>query len=388
MKVLKVCINLWQNENRDKRELSVVQELGHEVEVVAKGELSGVVENVDGFQVTRLSSRPLGDAVPTALNRVTSMFTWASYIRKRDDIDVITGHDYLALTIGYLSNIGKRKKAKLVYDSHEFELGRNQHRGKLALWFVCAMERFLMKRCAFSIMVNNTIADEVQRIHGLKERPVVARNIPAYWELDQEIIAQTRKELLSQLDAPEDAFLVMYHGAIMNDRGVEQLLQAISLLDGVYAVVLGNPSTDQYMASVRQLANALDVTKKVLFHPAVPTGILRNYVGAADVGIITVLPTFKSYYYMLPNKFFENIQSLTPVIVSNFPSIGAIVDQYEIGLKVNPESPEEIAAAIDHLRHDKVLYATYKENLKQVKEDLCWEKEKLVLQDAYRRILR
>ena len=132
MKVLKICIGTWQNASRDKRELAVVQELGHEVEVIAKGECSGIVEYVDGFHVTRLSSRPLGEKAPVSLNRVLSMITWASYVRKRNDIDVISGHDYLALTIGYLSNIGKRKKAILVYDSHEFELGRNQKRSKLA----------------------------------------------------------------------------------------------------------------------------------------------------------------------------------------------------------------------------------------------------------------
>jgi len=388
MKVLKICINVWQNENRDKRELSVVRELGHEVEVIAKGELSGAIENVDGFQVTRLSSRPLGDRIPVSLNRVLSLFTWASYIRKRSDIDAISGHDYLALTIGYLSNIGKRKKAQLVYDSHEFELGRNQSRSKLAYWVVCHWERFLMKRCAFSIMVNDAIADEVQRIHKLKDRPVVARNTPAYCDLDQEKIAQTRKELLSLLDAPEDAFIMMYHGGILQNRGVEQMLTAVSQLENIYAVVLGNAQTEAYMASLHTLVDKLGISKRVLFHPAVSINVLGNYIGATNAGMSLLQPTVQNHILALPNKFFENIQCLTPVIVSDFPAIGSIVDQYEIGLKVNPASPEEIATAIDLLRHDKALYSTFKKNLKQAKEDLCWEKEKLVLQDAYRRILR
>ncbi|MBQ3146660.1 MAG: glycosyltransferase [Oscillospiraceae bacterium] len=387
MKVLKVCISTWQNENRDKRELSVIQELGHEVEVIAKGDVSGLVEDVDGFRVTRLSSRPLGNKIPASINRVLSLFTWARYIRKRKDIDAISGHDYLALTIGYLSNIFKRKKAKLVYDSHEFELGRNQKRSKPVHWFVCHWERFLMKRCAFSIMVNDAIADEVQRIHKLKNRPVVARNIPAYWELDQEKITQTRKAILSQLDAPEDAFIMMYHGGILQNRGIEQMLTAVSQLENIYAVVLGNAQTEAYMASLHALVDKLGISKRVLFHPAVSINVLGNYIGATNAGMSLLQPTVQNHILALPNKFFENIQCLTPVIVSDFPAIGSIVDQYEIGLKVNPASPEEIATAIDRLRHDKTLYASFKENLKQAKEDLCWEKEKLVLQDAYRRIL-
>lgn len=388
MKVLKICIGTWVNASRDKRELSAVQELGHEVEVIAKGERSGVVDEVDGFKVTRLSSRPLGEKMPVSLNRILSMFTWAAYVRKRTDVDVISGHDYLALTIGWMSNIGKRKKAKLVYDSHEFELGRNQKRGKIAYWFVCHWERFLMKRCEFSIMVNDVIADEVQRIHRLKERPIVVRNIPNHWELDQEKIAQTRRELLSALGCAEDTFLMMYHGGVTNDRGIEQMLKAVSQLQGVYAVVLGNAATEKYMDSLRALVDAIGISEKVLFHPAVPAEILRNYAGAADAGMSLLQPTVQNHILALPNKFFENIQSLTPVIVSDFPAIGAIVDQYQIGIKVDPENPKEIAAAICRMRDDQEFYAACKRNLRHAKEDLCWEKEKSVLQAAYRKVLQ
>ena len=243
-----------------------------------------------------------------------------------------------------------------------------------------------MKRCVFSIMVNDTIADEVQRIHRLKERPVVVRNIPPYWDLDVQKIRATRTELLKQLRLPNETFLVMYHGGIMNDRGIENMLKAVAKLPKTAAVILGN-GQKKYVESLRNLCEQLEVEDRVLFHPAVPLEQLSNYVGAADVGIITVLPTFKSYYYMLPNKFFENIQSLTPVIVSDFPTIGSLVDQYGIGLRVNPESVDEIVAAIERMQTEKKFYMDCKEHLKRAKEELCWEKEKVVLKEAYSRIL-
>ena len=90
---------------------------------------------------------------------------------------------------------------------------------------------------------------------------------------------------------------------------------------------------------------------------------------------------------MLPNKFFENIQSLTPVIVSNFPEVSKIVDEYNIGIKVDPNSIAEIIEAIEKMRYDKILYATFKSNLKKAKEELCWEKEKKVLEQAYEKLV-
>lgn len=388
MKVLKICIGTWVNASRDKRELSVVQELGHEVEVIAKGDVSGQIDMVDGFKVTRLSSRPLGENVPVTLNRMLSMFTWAAYIRKRNDIDVISGHDYLALTIGWMSNVGKRKKAKLVYDSHEFELGRNTKRSKLAYWTVCHWERFLMKRCAFSIMVNDVIADEVQRIHKLKERPIVVRSTPPYWELDEKSIQETRKMLCAKMGVPENNFLLMYHGQVTNDRGIEQLFQVLSHVSNCACVILGNADSEQYVKSLYELATSLGIADRVLFHPAVSMQVLRNYVGAADVGTIVAPSNFKSYYYSLPNKFFENIQSETPVVVSDFPEMGRIIDMYQIGLKIDPDNLQEIAGAICRMRDDKAFYQSCKENIKKAKTDLCWENEKKALQEAYRRIFK
>lgn len=389
MKVAKVCVNTWEYESRDVKELSICRELGAEVEVFAKGKITGTREMCHGFSVTRLSSRPLGNRIPNSINRLVSVFTWASFLRKRKDIDVISGHDYIALFIAWFSNVGKRHKAKLVYDSHEFELGRSGNRSAIATWFVCRLERFLMKRCAFSIMVNDEIADAVQQIHHLKQHPVVVRNVPPYWELDDAHTAQVRKEFLSSLGLSEPAFLVLYHGGIMEDRGIEQLIETIPLLPkDVALVVLGNSLSEDYLEHLRVCCRSQGVEERVLFHSAVSYNELCHYVSAADVGVVTVLGTCQSYYFMLPNKFFENIQCLNPVIVSDFPVVGHIVDQYDIGLKVDPTDPKAIAAAILRMRDDKAFYAQCKEHLKQAKEDLCWEKEQETLKQAYRELLQ
>ncbi|MBS4025867.1 MAG: group 1 glycosyl transferase, partial [Clostridia bacterium] len=94
------------------------------------------------------------------------------------------------------------------------------------------------------------------------------------------------------------------------------------------------------------------------------------------------------YYYMLPNKFFENIQSLTPIIGSDFPEIRRIIKGYNIGLCVNPERIDEIANAIEEMRKNREMYSWFKRNLKYAKDELCWENERNVLEEAYGKILR
>lgn len=390
MNVLKICVGTWQNASHDKRELAVCRELGAQVQVIAKGDITGQQEIVDGFPVTRLSARPLGNRFPVAVNRIAAIFSWASYIRNMKDVDVISGHDLSGLGIGWLSNFFKRKKAQLVYDSHEFELGRNAvtARSKLSHWVICYVERFMMKRCSFSIMVNDSIADEVQRIHKLKTRPVVARNAAYYWPLCPEKIQDMRIQLQQYFPVHAAAFIIMYHGKVGINRGIEQMLRSAAELADVSCIILGSSESQQYIDTLKQLATELGMADRVLFHPAVPLEQLPEYVAAVDVGMINILATAKSYYYMLPNKFYENIQALTPVIVSDFPEVGKIVDKYGIGLKVNPEDIGDITQAIVKMKNDKPFYEKCKKNLLIAKENLCWEKEKEMLKEAYRQILQ
>ena len=289
MKIVKICGDVWKNASRDKRELSVYREMGAEVSVVAKGwgrdRLRG--DMIDGYRVLRCTTRPLGEMVPNMLNRLASLLTWASAVRTLH-ADAITGENLTGTFIGWLSNLGVASKAALIYDSHEFEIGRSGERSRAAKWLVTHLERFLMKRCAFSIMVNDSIADEVQRIHRLKQRPVVVRNIPPLWMRDDAACAQVRREFCAALHMQEDTFLVMYHGGVMPNRGVENMLRAVALTPGVAGVVLGNGDAD-YVASLKKLAGELGVGERILFHPAVPVEILKDYVGAADCGLVMMI---------------------------------------------------------------------------------------------------
>lgn len=184
--LLKIVISKFDNENHDKRELSVVHGMGHRIIVIAKGE-SNKNGAIDGFEVHCRTTHPLGRAKWLVLiNRVASVITWAVYARKLKP-DCISCHDITALFIGWLSTwfTPTNRCPQLVYDSHEFEIGRNADgkRSKIAKWVILKMEKFLIGKSVFTIMVNGSIADEVQKMYSLKARPVVVRNIANYWNI-------------------------------------------------------------------------------------------------------------------------------------------------------------------------------------------------------------
>ena len=379
MKVLKICTGTWENASRDQRELGVCRELGAETVVLAKGnaEDKGREETVNGFGVFRYTTRPYNH-IPVAVNRILSIFQWAKYASTLN-ADIISGHDIGGWTIGWLSRFftGK-KKPKLVYDSHEFELGRNTERNKLQTFAVKTWERKVIRKSVFTIVVNDSIADELVKIYKLKKRPVVVRNIPDRWNINPAVCEETRKVLCKEFR--EEGYILIYHGAICKNRGIEELLQAVEQATGVNLLLLGNPESSVYLEHLKeQYINRLE--GRVIIRPAVPHNCLWEYIGAADLCIAPIIPKCRSYYFALPNKLFEAIQAETPLLVSDLPEMKRIVKEYGIGETVNPEDISQFAQAIMMMKSESS--DKYKEGLKKAKEELSWEKEKTVLKKAY-----
>lgn len=386
-RLLKICCSEWKNESRDKRELSLCKELGMDVVVLAKKQLySKNHEIVAGFNVVRLSTRPFGNILPNFLNRFISLIKWANYAR-RFNADIISGHDIEGLAIAYLSNVFKKNKAKLVYDSHEFELGNQRNTGKNFRSFIMKLlEGFLMRKCSFSIMVSDGIAQEVKKIHNFNGKIVVVRNIPEKWILNQKEINNKRNEICNKIGIDTNAFLIMYHGAFFPYRGIENMLKAMQQIKGIGCILLGD-GDKKYIEQISLLCNKLSITERVLICKSVDISELYLYVSAVNVSLIIVEPVTKSFYYSLPNKLFENIQSLTPLIVSNFSEMKKLVNNYNIGLTVDPMNINEIVNAIQILMNDIDFYEKIKKNLILAKEELCWENEKNILLEAYRELL-
>lgn len=382
MLYLKLVLNEFKNGNRDNRELSVAKTLGYMVQVVAITKEPRDFEEVyDGYSVYRVTTRRLGQATWLHIpNRFISFF---GMVMKaiQFDADIISGHDWIALLAGYLANIAKRHPAKLIYDSHEFELYRHAPgRTGIQRKLIKFVEGFLIRRVDLALMVGDKIADGVQEIYQLKTRPTVVRNIPQYWYLDPEKAAVIRRRFIENIGLPDTGFLLMYHGGIVLGRGIEYAIRALPFLpDDIGLVIMGAGMIGDF----RGLAQKQGVAHRVYFHPAVSVAELKDYIRAVDVELVLIQGKYCiSYEYSLPNKFFESIQACVPMICANLPEMGKIVRQYDIGLLVDEDDEKSVAEAVMKLRNDKTLYSRLKANMVKAKEDLCWEKESLELKAA------
>ena len=372
----------YRIEARSQREIEVVKDLigADNIAVVELGDKESKA-SLNGIVIYTYPLKFSGGVFA----RLPKFLKLAMNIR-RIRAEIISCYDISALMIAYISSLFLYKKPKLVYDAHEFEFGRNSERSKLTAFCAVMAERFLIKRCAFSIMVNDTIADAVQKLHKLKVRPLVVRSMQNYIEVDETIVRQQRKRYNTLFHFKDDDFIVLYHGVIMNGRGIENIIKAIADTKGVKCIILGF-GDDTYIRELKKMVAVNRLEEVVVFHDAVPQDELWTYVGAVDVGIVMIDNICLSYYYSLPNKFFQNVQAHTPVIGSDFPEIKRMIEKYNIGVVCKADSPEALGEAIMRLKNDKDLYNSFKRNLKIASKELCWGNEKNKLIEKYKEIL-
>lgn len=383
-KFLKITIKKFENDSRDLRELQIAKNLGAEVIIMSKGNISNIKSLIEGFIVYTYSTKLLRDnRLFLHFNKFISIFRWSYYARKHKP-DIISAHNIIPLLIGWLSNFCRIKKAILIYDSHEFELGTfsNTQKSRVYLFFLEKLEKFLIRKCALTIMVNDSIASEVFRIHKLKIKPLVVRNLANYWHIDKSEVNRIRTYYKQLLCIGDDTLMALYHGALNEVKGIENFIKALAITPQTVGILIGQGS-DTYIRKLNNLIKDYKIDSKVLLLDAVPYKELYKYVAASDVGIIVPKPISQNHMYALPNKFFENIQALNPIICSNLPEMKKIISEFNIGLLCDPENIKSISNAMIEMRENRNLYSIFKSNLLRAKDELCWERESEILKKIY-----
>ncbi len=286
---------------------------------------------------------------------------WYLVFRKKD---FLLANDLDTLLANYWAS--KFSKAMLVYDSHELftEVPELIHRPETQKKWE-KIEAGILPEVSRAYTVCQPIADYYHQKYGTPFQ--VIRNLPHYRaELNSngklEKMANGRK-------------IMLYQGALNIGRGLEQVIDAISLIrEQVCFFIIGDGDiTENLKLQVKSLA----IEETVIFLGRLPYDELTSYTPQANLGISMEQPGFGlSYEYSLPNKLFDYIQAEVPVLGSNLSGIKSIIEQYQIGKTTADFLPEQLSNTILEMLNDTSANAQWKANLKQTKKIFCWEQEK------------
>lgn len=286
--------------------------------------------------------------------------------------DVLLANDLDTLLANYCAN--RFKKAKLVYDTHEYftevpELQNN----KFAKRTWERIEKWIFPKLKYVYTVNQSIADIYHKKYGNNIK--VVRNIPP---LRNRVISSSREEL----QLPSDKFIIILQGAGINiDRGGEELVEAMKYLNNTYLLLIvgGGDALD----TLKSISIKLKVENKIKFIDKQPYEKLIQYTVCANLGATLDKDTNLNYRFSLPNKLFDYIHSGIPVLSSNLVEISKIIKQYNIGILVDEVTPQEIAKAIEQLAKDSKKYLILKNNTNNASSELTWQSETKVLDGVY-----
>jgi glycosyltransferase involved in cell wall biosynthesis len=249
-------------------------------------------------------------------------------------------------------------EAKVLFDAREYY--PKEFEGKL--WFeilekkrrvdVC---RKYLPLCDAVLTVSEGLRKEYLREFGVDAR--VYRSTPLYSEL-------------SVRPTDPKRIRMVYHGAALRDRKLENLIEIFKMLDERFyldLILVGNPG---YQKELRYKASGMS---RIAFPPAVPFETIIPTIARYDIGFFYYEPSGFNVAHCLPNKLFEYIQARLMLAIGPCPDMAQLVEQYQCGVVAESFSLEAMAKKLNALSVSDIDAA--KQRSDRASKELCFENE-------------
>ncbi|MFT3674636.1 MAG: glycosyltransferase family 4 protein [Chitinophagaceae bacterium] len=290
------------------------------------------------------------------------LFWWLLFRR----VDVVGAIDLDTILPCWLVSVLRRKER--VYDAHELfcemqEIVERPRVYRIWKW----IERLTVPRFRYGYTVNQPIADEFNRLY--QRQYEVVRNAPV---LQETMIAEKKERF------------ILYQGAVNEGRSFDTLIPAMKWVDA-RLIIAGDGN---YMEKARELVAGNGLAEKVHFTGKLLPARLRELTQQAWVGVTLFEKTGLSNYYSLANRYFDYLHAGIPQLCVDYPVYRELNKTEPVALLTDDLSPEALAARLNQLLTDPVLYKTLQQNCLTVRRKLNWQEEEKVLIRFYHSILR
>ncbi len=333
---------------------------------------------VNGYQVL-LVGRKISGSVPLAKKsfgqkRLTCFFAkgFLFYLEynlrlfffllfKKGDILCAIDLDTI-LPVYFISSL---KKQKRVYDAHELFTEQKEvisRRWIHSFWL--AVEKFAVPKFRRGYTVNDFIADEFAKRYAVQYE--VIRNLPVLTPLPSEI-------------EPQDKW-ILYQGSVNEGRSFETLIPAMKQVNEKL-LICGNGN---FYAQTVALVKQYQLEAKIEFRGYVEPEELKRLTPTAYIGLTLFERNGMNQYYSLANRFFDYIMAGVPQVCVNYPEYAAVNHIYGVAYLIDNTEPGTIAAALNNLLVNDVLYHELRGNCIKARNSLNWQKEEQILLDFYK----
>ncbi len=282
--------------------------------------------------------------------------------------DAVCSIDLDSILAGYYASKLKRKIC--IYDAHEFftEVPEVVERPAIKkVWEIAG--NLTVPKLTYCYTVCDSLRNVFKAKYGVDFS--VIRNVP---------FKQPDNEELIKFEPP---YILLYQGVLNDGRGLEEMIEAINLLNDVELWMAGEGDRSE---ELRTLTNKLNLQDRVKFLGYVKPDELKELTKKAHIGVNLLQNKGLNYYYSLANKFFDYIQAQKPSLNMNFPEYSHIIKEHEVGILLNNLEKETISEAIKNLTKSHDYYQKLQQNCLIAAKEFVWEKEEIKLLEFYRQV--
>ncbi len=264
--------------------------------------------------------------------------------------------------------ISKKKKIPRIYDAHEFFTEMKEVRSRPLIyksWL--QVEKTTVPQFRFAYTVSESIAQEFKKRYKVDFETI--RNLP----LLEDFPLPTAKENF-----------IYYQGAVNEGRNFEALIPAMREVDA-RLVICGDGN---FMPRLRELITENGLEQKIELKGMLMPAELGKIASRARVGVCLSEKEGLNQWLALPNKFLDYIHGGLPQVAMNFPEYQKINNKFRVALLLDEADPNSIAAALNKLLYDDVVYTEMKANTLVARTELNWQNEERKLLEFYQRIFQ
>ena len=249
-------------------------------------------------------------------------------------------------SINVVVPLAREKKAKIIYDAHEFSPGQRVLNEDTAwsLYFAAYKLGKYLPLCDQIMTACESSSIEHRKWFDIK-LPTTITNAPHYIDLSP-----------TPLDG--DRVRLVHHGIASRPRALELMIDTVLLLDERFSLDFYLVTPD--LAYFEELQTRCQGSERIRFQPTVPSAKISESINRYDMGFYILPAVNFNQKYALPNKFFEFIQARLGVAIGPSPEMMSYLHKYKIGVVAADFTPAAMAAALAGITVESL--AEYKSN--------------------------
>ncbi len=385
---MKICFIICRKYDDSPRAIREVNSLAKHFDLhVIEFDKTGNLQNkkvVNNIQITRAHAKRL-----FAFNFLNAPIVLLTLLRSvfRSQADAYHCFGFIGLIVGILAKIFTGKM--LIFDAYEdypYQFSKNASNKIFSrikasvMWNIVYAFESLFLHFADCVLTVPSYGDVL-----LKRLQIHHKFVFVIWNVPNPDFFENKKSISQQKNVKSN---IIYVGGIAKNRGIFEILTAISLVKkqriNVNILLVGTNEIN----NIEKYLKELDILENVTFTGSLPPDKLNQYLTCAKVGLTLYQPTYWHLRTKASEKLFIYMLFSIPVIASNFPGLSEIINTHNCGILVNPSDSKEIAKAITYLlKNPSISQNLGKNGKKAIENKYNWKIEEKKLAQIYKGLI-